>query len=115
MRLKDQPGVHRCKLQKGCFMIVHGLCLKRTSRINAGHLWVFSNELSTSPKKFEPGSLVELQDKNGLFLGIGYINPHSLIAVRILTFRNETVDEDFFRNRVSDAISYRKRFISGLT
>ncbi len=87
--------------------------LKRTSRINAGHLWVFSNELSTSPKRFEPGSLVELQDRNGVFLGIGYINPQSLIAVRVLTFSKQAVDEDFFRRRIHDAIAYRERFISG--
>lgn len=86
--------------------------LKRTSRLNAGHLWVFSNELSTSPKKFDPGALVELQDKNGSFLGIGYINPHSLISARVLTFRHQPVNEDFFRKRINEAIVYRKRFVS---
>lgn len=85
--------------------------LNRTSRVLAGHLWVFSNEISGSPKGFEPGSLVELRDRKDAFLGIGYINPHSLIAVRILTRQREEIDSHFFKKRVLDALEYRKRFL----
>jgi 23S rRNA (cytosine1962-C5)-methyltransferase len=85
--------------------------LHRTSRILAGHLWVFSNELVTSPKGFEPGSIVELRDRKDTFLGIGYINPHSLIAARILTREREEINGDFFRKRILDAVEYRKRFL----
>jgi 23S rRNA (cytosine1962-C5)-methyltransferase len=85
--------------------------LKRTSRILGGHLWIFSNELLTSPKKFEPGSLVEVYDKDKKFLGIGYINPYSLISIRLLTRKNENIDSDFFRSRIITALNYRKRFL----
>jgi 23S rRNA (cytosine1962-C5)-methyltransferase len=85
--------------------------LNRTSRILAGHLWVFSNELTTSPKGFEPGSLVELRDRKEGFLGIGYINPHSLIAVRVLTREREEITPDFFRKRILNAFGYRQRFL----
>lgn len=85
--------------------------LKRTSRILGGHLWIFSNELLTSPKKFEPGSLVEVYDKEEKFLGIGYINPNSLISIRLLTREKENIDSDFFRRRIVAAINYRKRFL----
>jgi 23S rRNA (cytosine1962-C5)-methyltransferase len=85
--------------------------LQRTSRILAGHLWIFSNELATSPKNFEPGSIVELRDRKDIFLGIGYINPHSLIAVRILTRQREEINAEFFRKRILDALEYRRRFI----
>ncbi len=86
--------------------------LKRTGRIQAGHVWIFSNELSTSPKKFEPGSLVEVYDNRSRFIGIGYINPHSLISVRLLTREKEAIDSDFFRRRIIDAMNYRKRFLT---
>ena len=86
--------------------------LNRTSRILAGHLWVFSNELAASPKSFEPGSLVELMDRKEHFLGIGYINPHSLIAVRILTREKEEIIPEFFRKRILNAVEYRKRFLT---
>lgn len=87
--------------------------INRPSRILSGHLWVFSNELVQSPKRFRPGSLLELRDRKDNFLGIGYVNPNSLISIRILTRKNEPVDRDFFKRRVLNALNYRKRFIGG--
>lgn len=87
--------------------------IHRPSRILSNHLWVFSNELAGSPKGYEPGSVVELRDRKNNFLGIGYINPHSLIAVRVLTREKEEIDEAFFRRRITAAVEYRKRFIKG--
>lgn len=83
--------------------------LKKTSRILGGHLWIFSNELSESPRKYAPGSFVEIYDRQHHFLGAGYINPNSLISIRLLTQKNEKIDADFFRRRILDAIDYRKR------
>jgi 23S rRNA (cytosine1962-C5)-methyltransferase len=88
--------------------------LHRTSRILAGHLWVFSNELAGSPKDFEPGTIVELVDRKDTFLGIGYINPHSLIAVRILTHQREAIDEGFFEGRIFAALEYRRRIMGDM-
>lgn len=90
------------------------IILKRTSRIRAGHLWIFSNELSASPKHFEPGTLVEVYDAKGDFLGIGYVNPHSLISVRLLTREREEINAGFFRKRISAAMHYRKRLFPDL-
>ena len=83
--------------------------LRKTSRILGGHLWIFSNELSESPKNYEPGSLIEVYDRQKNFLGIGYINPNSLISIRLLTRVREEIDAGFFRRRIIDAIEYRKR------
>lgn len=88
--------------------------LSRTSRIRAGHLWVFSNELAESPKGFEPGSLVELRDRKDAFLGVGYINSRSLIAVRILTRQREEITPQFFKKRILDAVEHRKRFLEDM-
>jgi 23S rRNA (cytosine1962-C5)-methyltransferase len=84
------------------------ILLRRTSRIAAGHNWIFSNELAESPKNHTPGSLVEVFDMKNEFIGIGYVNPNSLIAVRLLTRKHEPIDESFFRKRVLDAINYRR-------
>ena len=83
------------------------ILLRRTARIIAGHAWIFSNELATSPKSREPGSLVEVYDMKKDFIGVGYINPNSLIAVRLLTREKETIDADFFRKRILNALRYR--------
>ena len=76
--------------------------LKRTKRILDGHLWVFSNELYENPKKYDPGSIVEIYDMKDVFLGIGYINPHSLISIRILSREKESIDREFFRKRTCE-------------
>jgi len=59
----------------------------------------------------EPGSIVEVYDSKDTFMGKGYINPNSLIAVRLLTRQMEEINADFFRKRIADALSYRKRFL----
>ncbi len=84
--------------------------LRKTSRILGGHLWIFSNELSESPKKYSPGSFVGVYDRQNNYIGTGYINPSSLISIRLLTRKNEKIDADFFRRRILDAVDYRRRF-----
>jgi 23S rRNA (cytosine1962-C5)-methyltransferase len=84
------------------------ILLRRPGRVTAGHNWIFSNELATSPKKFSPGSLIEVRDMKDNFIGIGYINPNSLIAVRLLTRKTEEINAAFFRSRILDALNYRR-------
>jgi len=54
-------------------------------RFRAGHPWVFSNELSESPKGTEPGEWIELRTSSDEFLAYGFGNPASLIAFRKVT------------------------------
>jgi 23S rRNA (cytosine1962-C5)-methyltransferase len=56
-------------------------------RIQAGHLWVFSNEInvgSTPLTAFQPGDHVQLRSSHDRFLGYAYVNPRTLISARIL-------------------------------
>jgi 23S rRNA (cytosine1962-C5)-methyltransferase len=80
---------------------------KEERRIQRGHPWVFSNELQHMPETIAPGELVDVQDSTGRFVGRGYINPHTLIAVRILTRKQEEIDREFFRKRISAARALR--------
>lgn len=77
-------------------------------RVHGGHLWVFSNELEDGFQKFAPGDVVEVRDAAGRFVGIGTLNPHSLIAVRLLTRRREEIDAEFFRGRIIEAVGLRQ-------
>jgi 23S rRNA (cytosine1962-C5)-methyltransferase len=57
-------------------------------RLRAGHLWVYSNEIETAItplRNFEPGQPVAIQTHYGKIVGTGYVNPHSLICVRLLS------------------------------
>lgn len=84
-------------------------------RIKAGHPWVFSNEINRIEHAAEPGSVCELVDISGGFIGTGYHNPHSLIAVRLLS--REIVDIDtvaFFEQQIATALAHRRAIYPGL-
>jgi 23S rRNA (cytosine1962-C5)-methyltransferase len=80
---------------------------KEDRRILRGHPWVFSNEIQKIPEGTAPGEVIDVLDSSGRFVGRGYINPHSLIAVRILTRKKEEIDVDFLRRRISAARALR--------
>src|ERR1700759_3925606 len=66
------------------------LRLKRNEdrRLNAGHSWIFSNEIDTAQtplQRFQPGELVRVLAHNDRALGLAYVNPRSLIAARMLS------------------------------
>ncbi len=82
--------------------------LKKTKRLLSGHLWVFSNEIASRLSGYEPGEMVNLLDRQGNFLGRGYINPRSLITIRLLTRRKQEINRRFLTERISDAIKYRE-------
>ena len=80
---------------------------KEERRVLRGHPWVFSNELQAVPADAVPGELVDVTDSSGAFIGRGYVNPRSLIAVRILTRLREEIDEAFFAKRIGRARDLR--------
>ena len=56
-------------------------------RLQAGHLWVFSNEVdinATPLGGFAPGDHVAVRSSGGRFLGYAYVNPRTLISARLL-------------------------------
>jgi len=80
---------------------------KEERRILRGHPWVFSNELLQPVGEFSTGEIVDVLDFAGSFVGRGYINPHTLIAVRILTRKREEINSNFFRARIDAARALR--------
>ncbi len=82
-------------------------------RINQGHLWIYSNEIDTQKtplKSFSPGEQVVVHAHNGKALGIAYINPHSLIAARLVSRSTSVLlDRSLFVHRIKIALSLRER------
>lgn len=77
-----------------------------------GHPWIFSNEIEGFDGEYKNGDIVEAYTYDDKFLGKGYINDASQIAIRILTRDiDEKIDKDFFRKRLNDAWEYRKKVI----
>ncbi|CAM4412896.1 class I SAM-dependent rRNA methyltransferase [Corallococcus exiguus] len=78
--------------------------------LRAGHPWVFRKALEHMPR-IPAGSVVDLTE-NGKFVARGYYDPHSAIAVRVLTRdARETVDSRFITQRVQRALAARTALI----
>ena len=83
--------------------------------LKAFHPWVFSGAIDEVDDDFKSADLVRVYSSSQEFLGIGYLNPNSQIAVRILSFRDQEIDTDFFIDRMTQAKKLREAFISADT
>lgn len=81
----------------------------REWQLKRGHPWLFSGGIQQAPRGITPGSLVDLVDAAGSFVGRGYYNPQTDIAVRLLTRQDEPVDGAFFKKRVQAAWDLRQQ------
>lgn len=77
-------------------------------RILNGFPWVYANEVYKIEGKDVQGSVAEIRSFDGRFVGKGFINHHSKIIVRVLTLKNEEIDDDFFAKRIVKAVAYRR-------
>ena len=65
-----------------------------------GHPWVFSGAVAKIEGDISPGDVGEVYSEEGQFLGIGHLNPHSQIILRLLTQKKEPIDIEFFKERI---------------
>ena len=79
--------------------------------IKSGGLWVFDNEIDVIEDSVIDGGLVEVNDFDGYFMGIGFINRKSKITVRMLSRRTREVNKAFIENRVRTAVDYRMKTV----
>lgn len=70
------------------------------------HPWVFSGAISHSDKGIEEGDIVRVITSDGRFIAVGHYQIGS-IAVRVLSFRDVTIDSDFWQSRLESAIDMR--------
>lgn len=85
---------------------------KVKDRIELGHPWVYNNEIGKVEGRYNQGDIVEVYNHKGKFIGKGYINPKSLITIRIMTRdRSEEINEEFFKKRIERAWRYRQKVV----
>ncbi len=92
---------------------IHTVRLKpgEQDRLLAGHPWIYRNEVDGWPPSVDPGDLVDIVDSRGRFLGRGYLNPRSTIAVRLLAHDRIIIDQSFFTSRLRQAQAWRERVL----
>lgn len=94
------------------------LYLKRREerRLRAGHPWVFSNEVDVERSPLSglvPGQVAEVRAHNDRPLGTGYVNPNTLISVRLYSRRSgQVLDAGLLKRRIGQALSLRERLFT---
>ena len=71
------------------------------------HPWIFSgavHHLEGDPKE---GDIVEVLDSDGRFIALGHWQVGS-IAVRVLTFNRQKIDDEFWKKRLATALDVRR-------
>lgn len=72
------------------------------------HLWVFSGAIKEKDNSITNGDIVRVVANKGRFLGIGQFSDEGSIAVRILTFEDIEINEEFWFNNIQEAYNIRK-------
>ena len=73
-----------------------------------GHLHFFRKMVQRPDAPIDPGTLVDVVDRDGAFVGRAFYNPRSNIALRLLsTDADQPAGDEFFRARLRDAVGLR--------
>jgi len=78
----------------------------------AGYLWIYAGHIEDVAGEPSPGDLVDVCTHSGRIIGRGFFNSHSKIRVRLLTGRDEPLDNAFWTKRISRALALRRRVVS---
>src|SRR3954451_16255865 len=78
----------------------------------SSHPWVFQKMVEKPATRLPPGSVVDIVDRDREWVGRGFYNGHSRIALRVLTAdRTEAIDGDFFARRLARAVALRRDWL----
>ena len=84
----------------------------KNKRAENGRPWIYTDEINEYEGEYTNGDIVEVYNHKKYFIGKGYINDQSKIAIRILTRDiNEDINKEFFQKRFKAAYEYRKTVI----
>jgi 23S rRNA (cytosine1962-C5)-methyltransferase len=78
----------------------------------SSHPWVFQKMVERPATRLPPGTVVDVLDREGQWVGRGLYNGHSRITLRLLTADpTEAIDEAFFARRLERAITLRRDWL----
>ena len=78
----------------------------------SAHPWIFQKMIDWPEERIPNGSVVDVLDNAGQWVGRGLFNGHSRIGLRILTAdKNEPIDAAFFAKRIGAAVALRKQLL----
>jgi 23S rRNA (cytosine1962-C5)-methyltransferase len=71
------------------------------------HPWVFSGAIASIDEGIQEGDVVRVVTNTGDFIAVGHYQEGS-IAVRVLTFSDVQIDDEFWHSRLSSALQMRQ-------
>jgi 23S rRNA (cytosine1962-C5)-methyltransferase len=78
----------------------------------SSHPWIFQKMVEKPAGRLPPGSVVDIVDREGQWVGRGFYNGHSRITLRVLTTDPaEAIDEAFFVRRIGQAVELRRTWL----
>src|SRR5438477_1671725 len=84
-------------------------------RVVAGHPWIYQSSILRLTAPVADGDVVQVKDHRQRFLGAGFYNSKSRIAVRLLDSERVTVDEGFFERKIRAALAVRQKHLPEAT
>jgi len=84
---------------------------KGAGRLASGHPWVFASDVIDRGQA-APGDAVRVVDPAGRTLGTAHYSSTSQICLRLLSSRAETIDREFYRQRLVAADERRRGLVS---
>jgi 23S rRNA (cytosine1962-C5)-methyltransferase len=83
----------------------------RDAPVRRGHPWIFSRAIRDGLDGAEPGEPVRVVGASGTFVAVGYVNPRTTIAIRVLSLDDEAVDAALIHRRLEAALALRQRLL----
>jgi 23S rRNA (cytosine1962-C5)-methyltransferase len=88
----------------------------RDGPVRGGNPWIFSQAIArVEPASLQAGEWVAVLDAGGDNVGLGYYNPATTIAVRMLSFDGAQRPGEIIRHRIGRALALRQRIVGGDT
>lgn len=84
-------------------------------RLLAGHPWIYAGSILRMSQTPNDGDVVQVKDHRQRFLGIGFYNSRSKIRVRILAPTRVEIGQEFFEQRLRDALALRQKHLPHAT
>src|SRR6266849_1636634 len=78
----------------------------------SSHPWIFQKMVEKPAARLPGGSVVDILDRDNQWVGRGFYNGHSRIALRVLTSDPaEKIDADFFARRLQQCFALRRDWL----
>jgi 23S rRNA (cytosine1962-C5)-methyltransferase len=77
------------------------------------HPFIYKRMIASVDPAAKSGDVVSVYDRGDRLFGQGFYHARSQIAVRMLSYRSEPIDEAFFRERLGAAVAWRRQLLRG--